>query len=1163
MADDYSINAKITADTSGFEKGVKNAQTASKNLSTSLSKVIQGLGKSGLVGALGAVGLASQGVTATLGAVTKIAKKVSQTIDECSEAYRRQYQAEIALATAVNNNPYVDGTATRRLKDFASEMQRVSDIGDEELLPIMADLIAKGRTEDETMQLVSVALDMSAGGAMSLDTAITQLNATLNGNVGRLGQQNAELKNLTEEELKQGKAVEILGAKYKGLAQATADSQKQLRNAVGDLKENMGKIFEEALAPMRNFFTEVITNLNNSITKSREFKSAMKEVFGEGGEINLASSTDALNTAFSEVLHKQQEVTRNYQQYIQLYGKYIDVATDETALSYSAQIADLNAQLKTISEELNKRRKESEEEKRKLAQAKADEEAQKELEKQKEIRKKELELENEWADKLLAIRIENLEKTRDAELDNDKLTYEEKLQINDYYGDMILAMRIRQIEKEREEALSQENLTDEAREAINLYYENKITQTKQGEADKRKKIKKDETEDEKKAEKKTFAEMVAIAKKYTDMMAKAFKSVSENIKKVFSKIGNIMKSIFSGVKNGLSKLFEFNVSDALDNLLKIEDAILTFFVETLPQLPSFLTSAFNSIIVLIDTLMNIIDIDNVVEMITGIIDSISKVLVEKAPGIVNFVGNLFFTIIEALPSIISNFLKVLGTYISEIGKFITENGERLTTDLVNIVQSVVEGITEFITGGGWKNLLSALLTIQKALETAVVENLPALVDGIIAGLPDLTQFLIDSIVSASKTLGKIAKPIFKAILAIIMAIIELLNDDDVIDQMVETFAEIIEGLIEAIIEMLPHFLTKTAPKVIKMIQRSLTRLPIELGVAFIRGLVNAFIKTDWGKVVRDMFTGFIDSIKDFFGIHSPSTLFESFGEFMIEGLWNGIQNMGSWLSENVGGFFSNLWEGIKNVFSGVGEWFGSVFSGAKEKITSAFEGIGEWFGNVFKGAKDKITSAFEGIGNWASGVWDNIKGGFSNVGSWFSSTFSGAVSAIQNAFSGLGDWFNGLWNNIKSGVASVGDAVNDVVSKAGNWLGDIGEGIWDWGSSVGEGVQDAIEGVGDWFEDVGEGISDWVDSWKWWATGTNNASKGLAVVGEQGPELVRFNGGEQVLNTRNTQKALEGVGKNNGNTFNVTFNNLQDTSAFAMIQQLKQYNRQMAINGII
>lgn len=83
-----------------------------------------------------------------------------------------------------------------------------------------------------------------------------------------------------------------------------------------------------------------------------------------------------------------------------------------------------------------------------------------------------------------------------------------------------------------------------------------------------------------------------------------------------------------------------------------------------------------------------------------------------------------------------------------------------------------------------------------------------------------------------------------------------------------------------------------------------------------------------------------------------------------------------------------------------------------------------------------------------------------------------------------------------------------------------------------------------------------------YANGTNNATRGLHLVGELGPELVNFRGGEQVLNNKNTQSAIEGL---SGTTINqnVIFNNLQDTSAFAMIQQLKNYNREMAVNGII
>lgn len=1046
---DYNIKAEITADASGFESGVKKAQKASKNLSKSLSGVIQGLGKSGLVGALGAVGLATGGVVTVLNTVTKVAKKVAQTIDECSQAYRTQYQAEIALATAVNNNPYVDGTATKRLKEFASEMQRVSDVGDEQLLPMMAQLVASGRTEEETMQIMSVALDMSASGAMSLDTAITQLNATLNGNVGRLGQQNAELKDLTEEELKQGKAVEILGAKYKGLAQTTADSQKQLKNAIGDLKENLGQVFETALAPMRRYFTEVITNLNNSITKSRELKSAMKEVFG-GDDVNLEASTDALNIAFTEVLHKQQEVTKNYQQYIQLYGKYIDVATDETALSYKAQISDLNAQLKAISEELNKRRKESEEEKKRIAKEKSDAEAQTELEKQKEIREKELKLENEWADKLFAIRLENLEKTRERELENEELTQEQKEAIFDFYGKQILAMKIKQIEKERDEILGQENLTEEAKQTINLYYENKITNAKNDEEEKRLKIKKKSTEEEVKDEKRKFTEMIKIAGEYTKKFAETFKNVTK-------KIASTVKNVISGIGNIFTKLFDFNTDEALNNLLKFEDSVLTFFVETVPKLPAFFKSAIESIIKLINSLMATIDFE----------------------GIQNFIYSIIDTIIENAPKIVNQLLEVV----------------------INIAQSLLNGIFHFVENGGWQMFLNTLLNIQNKIQDFVINNIDKIVQTIIDMLPDLVQFLIDSVVSASQTLSKLIKPIVKLIVPLIEAIIDFLASDEIMD----AFIDVVLSLVDAIVEELIPAIIKKLPKILTKIIKFIVSSSVKMTSAIVQGLVNAFVKTNWGEVIKQCFIGFIEAFKDLFGIHSPSTLFENFGQFMIEGLWKGIQDMGNWLNDKMGTFFSNMVSGVGNAFSNIGEG---------------------------------IKGAFEN-------VWANIQSVFNNVGNWFYNIFSQASNGIRNAFNGIGEWFRNLWNGfanaMKTPINSVISGINEMITQ----MNKISVTIPSWVPAIG-----------------GRTFGINLSRLNYLATGTQNAQKGLAIVGEAGPELVKFNGGEQVLNNRNTNKALAEAGKSTNN-FNVTFNNLQDTTAYAMMQQLKQYNRQMAINGVI
>jgi len=84
-----------------------------------------------------------------------------------------------------------------------------------------------------------------------------------------------------------------------------------------------------------------------------------------------------------------------------------------------------------------------------------------------------------------------------------------------------------------------------------------------------------------------------------------------------------------------------------------------------------------------------------------------------------------------------------------------------------------------------------------------------------------------------------------------------------------------------------------------------------------------------------------------------------------------------------------------------------------------------------------------------------------------------------------------------------------------------------------------------------------------WATGTNDAPRGLALVGEAGPELVDFRGGERVINNANTQKLLANAGSGGGSVFNVTFENTIDTTAFAMMKQLKQYQRNLAFNGVL
>lgn len=254
----------------------------------------------------------------------------SAIVKDLLESYRTQIDAETKLQQAAKNNPYLDSSSVKHLKDYASELQSISTYGDEELLPMMANLAAQGKTESQIMDVMSAALDLAAGSGMSLDSAVTALNATLAGNAGTLGKQNAAIKALTAEELKNGKAIEIIKQQYAGMAEETAKAtgtSKQLQNAIGDLKEEFGKTFEEGAKPVRKFFTEFFSNWakfkkqrridaeNSDIDVETEKLQGLKELYTEynklGEKARKAQGLEVDFIAIKKAYLEQIEIVEN------------------------------------------------------------------------------------------------------------------------------------------------------------------------------------------------------------------------------------------------------------------------------------------------------------------------------------------------------------------------------------------------------------------------------------------------------------------------------------------------------------------------------------------------------------------------------------------------------------------------------------------------------------------------------------------------------------------------------------------------------------------------------------------------------------------------------------------------------------------------------------
>nr|DAL47393.1 MAG TPA_asm: Putative tail length tape measure protein [Caudoviricetes sp.] len=272
MAKDNNVNIKIKADSKEAESGIDKVTSSLNSFGKKSRQSLAFLNN--LNGSLSFAGKAFTLVSSSI-------KKAAATIKDLNDTALVQIKAEKQLEAAAKNNPFLNAQNVKQLKNFASELQNIGTIGDEELLPLMAQLASAGRTQAEIQEIMSAALDVSASGAMSMESAVRNLNKTFSGLSGELGESIPQIKSLTKEQLQNGEAVKIIAKQYAGMAAETAKatgSGVQLSNAIGDLKEQLGMGFAAIIAPIQRLFTNLVTKVTQAIGLVNEFLGFSTEV---------------------------------------------------------------------------------------------------------------------------------------------------------------------------------------------------------------------------------------------------------------------------------------------------------------------------------------------------------------------------------------------------------------------------------------------------------------------------------------------------------------------------------------------------------------------------------------------------------------------------------------------------------------------------------------------------------------------------------------------------------------------------------------------------------------------------------------------------------------------------------------------------------------------
>lgn len=232
----------------------------------------------------------------------------------------------------------------------------------------------------------------------------------------------------------------------------------------------------------------------------------------------------------------------------------------------------------------------------------------------------------------------------------------------------------------------------------------------------------------------------------------------------------------------------------------------------------------------------------------------------------------------------------------------------------DIITSITESLPEFMALGG--DISNKIITgiqnnMPQIIQTAIT-IIQTLLQGLLDNLPQILQMGITMLTELIKGIAQMLPELIPMAINCIITLVETLLDniDMIIDAGIELIIALIEGIFNALpdlIARLPELIVKIATKLIELIVVKIPQVAVKLVQSLIEGLFSF-----WNKMlskVQEFFKGTI-----FEGLVNKVAEMGKAGLELVQGLWNGIKNAASWLWNKVSGWCNDLLNNIKSFF---------------------------------------------------------------------------------------------------------------------------------------------------------------------------------------------------------------------------------------------------------
>lgn len=349
MASDNKVSVEITLE----EKSALQALTKLTKQIQNTEKSFTDLGKEGDE-SLNILGEAGKGVSDGFGTLVKgvtIANLASDAIVGTANALKNFALDSVRAAIEAENATQKLGQSLRAVGafseqtvsdflDYAGALSQVTVFSDDAITEQLAFAKSLGASNQQAKDLVKAATELSATFGGTLEQRVEELGKTFSGSAGRLGQLIPGFKDLTEAQLKNGEAIDLINSKYSGSALAQLDTYggklSQLSKAYGELQESIGAFVVESGA---SGVFESITFAINKYTESLN-DAKIAQARQAGGLVETGASLEQLKRQYDELRVKAIELEQT------IINPSFGAGSDKTALFIAKkQLAELNEEI--------------------------------------------------------------------------------------------------------------------------------------------------------------------------------------------------------------------------------------------------------------------------------------------------------------------------------------------------------------------------------------------------------------------------------------------------------------------------------------------------------------------------------------------------------------------------------------------------------------------------------------------------------------------------------------------------------------------------------------------------------------------------------------------------------------------------------------------------